>query len=101
MPAIRLETKRVEKPWGRHTLWPGFEDAPEGSPPVGEIWVQAPKGVGEDDPELLIKYLFTAEKRSVQVHPDDAYARAHGPAPGKSEAWQILGADPHATIAIG
>lgn len=101
MPAIRLATKRVEKPWGRHDLWPGFEDVPEGGKPVGEVWFQAPKGVGEDDPALLIKYLFTAEKLSVQVHPTDAYARAHGHERGKSEAWQILAADPHATIAIG
>lgn len=101
MPAIRLDTKRVEKPWGRHDLWPGFDDVPEGGNPVGEVWFQAPKGVGEDDPELLIKYLFTAEKLSVQVHPTDQYARAHGHERGKSEAWQILSADPHATIAIG
>jgi mannose-6-phosphate isomerase len=101
MPAIRLETKRVEKPWGRHDLWPGFEDVPEGGNPVGEVWFQAPKGVGEDDPSLLIKYLFTSEKLSVQVHPDDADARARGYERGKSEAWQILSADPHATIAIG
>jgi mannose-6-phosphate isomerase len=101
MPAIRLETKRVEKPWGRHDLWPGFEDVPAGGDPIGEVWFQAPRGVGEDDPELLIKYLFTAEKLSVQVHPTDGYARAHGHERGKSEAWQILSADPHATIAIG
>ena len=101
MPAIRLETKRVEKPWGRHDLWPGFEDVPEGGNPVGEVWFEAPKGVDENDPALLIKYLFTAEKLSVQVHPTDDYARAHGQARGKSEAWQILHADPHATIAIG
>ena len=101
MPAIRLDTKRVEKPWGRHDLWPGFDNVPEGGNPIGEVWFQAPKGVGEDDPELLIKYLFTAEKLSVQVHPTDDYARAHGHERGKSEAWQILHADPHATIAIG
>ena len=101
MPAIRLATKRVEKPWGRHDLWPGFEDVPEGGKPIGEVWFQAPKGVGEDDPALLIKYLFTADKLSVQVHPTDDYARAHGHERGKSEAWQILAADPHATIAIG
>jgi mannose-6-phosphate isomerase len=101
MPAIRLDTKRVEKPWGRHDLWPGFDDVPEGAPPIGEVWFQAPQGAGEDDPELLVKYLFTSQKLSVQVHPDDADARAHGYERGKSEAWQILSAEPHATIAIG
>lgn len=97
MPATLLATRRVEKPWGRHHLWPGFADpAPEGDP-VGEIWFQAPAG----DPELLVKYLFTAEKLSVQVHPDDAAARAAGHARGKDEAWVVLAADPGATIALG
>jgi mannose-6-phosphate isomerase len=101
MPAYRLTTKRVEKPWGRHDLWPGFEDAPAGSPAIGEIWFETPRGVGQDDPELLIKYLFTSDKLSVQVHPDDEDARARGHERGKNEAWQILSAEPHATIAIG
>ncbi len=99
MPAVRLETKRVEKPWGRRgRLWPGFDDVAEGGDPIGEIWFEPPGG---GDPELLIKYLFTSDKLSVQVHPDDATARARGYPRGKDEAWVILAADPHATIAIG
>ncbi len=101
MTVTRLTTKRVEKPWGRHDLWPGFDDVPAGGAPIGEVWFETPGGIGEDDPELLVKYLFTAEKLSIQVHPDDADARAHGYPRGKSEAWQILSAEPHATIAIG
>lgn len=98
MPAIRLETRRIEKPWGRRTLWPGFEDVAPGGVPVGEIWFEDPRG---GEPELLVKYLFTAEKLSVQVHPDDATARAAGYARGKDEAWLILDAEPHATIGLG
>lgn len=101
MPAYRLDSKRVHKPWGRHDLWQGFADEPAGSSPVGEVWFQTPKGVGHDNPELLIKYLFTSERLSVQVHPDDANARARGHKRGKSEAWYILSAEPHATIAMG
>ncbi|USI73618.1 class I mannose-6-phosphate isomerase [Sphingomonas morindae] len=101
MPVIRLITKRVEKPWGRHDLWPGFEAVPEGGAPIGEIWFQAPPEAGEGDPDLLIKYLFTSEKLSIQVHPDDADAVARGFERGKSEAWQILSAEPHATIGLG
>ena len=101
MPAIRLTTKRVEKPWGRMELWPGFDDVADGGKPVGEVWFEAPKDTAGNDPELLIKYLFTSEKLSVQVHPDDAAARAHGYPRGKDEAWVILAAEPHATIAIG
>jgi mannose-6-phosphate isomerase len=98
MPATRLITKRVEKVWGRHDLWPGFGDVPAGGDPVGEIWFEDPRG---HDPVLLVKYLFTSEKLSIQVHPDDAAARAHGYPRGKDEAWVILAAEPHATIAIG
>jgi mannose-6-phosphate isomerase len=98
MTATLLATKRVEKPWGRHTLWPGFPDpAPQGDP-IGEVWFQTPHAA---EPDLLIKYLFTSEKLSVQVHPADAAARAAGYPRGKDEAWVVLAAEPDATIALG
>jgi mannose-6-phosphate isomerase len=98
MPATRLITKRVEKPWGRTELWLGFDNVAPGREPVGEIWFEQPGG---GDPELLVKYLFTSEKLSIQVHPDDAAARAKGHKRGKDEAWVVLAAEPHASIAIG
>ncbi|MEQ1547349.1 MAG: class I mannose-6-phosphate isomerase [Chakrabartia sp.] len=98
MSAILLSTIRVEKPWGRHTLWPGFGDAARDEPPVGEIWFDTPPG---KEPDLMIKYLFTSERLSIQVHPDDQAARASGYARGKEEAWLILAAEPTSTIAIG
>jgi len=51
--------------------------------------------------ELLVKYLFTSERLSVQVHPDDDAARARGYPRGKDEAWIILSAEPDSTIALG
>lgn len=103
MPATRLTIKRVEKPWGRRDLWRGFDDVPEGGKPVGEVWFEAPgaQDGGTGGPELLIKYLFTSDKLSVQVHPNDEAARAKGYPRGKDEAWVVLGADPHASIALG
>ncbi|WP_294395043.1 class I mannose-6-phosphate isomerase [uncultured Sphingomonas sp.] len=103
MPATRLTTKRVEKPWGRRDLWPAFDSVPEGGAPVGEIWFEVPgaQDGSSEGPELLIKYLFTSDRLSVQVHPDDAGAQAKGYPRGKDEAWVILAADPHASIAIG
>lgn len=98
MTAILLTTKSVYKPWGRHDLWPGFAEPAPDSLPIGEIWFESPAEVA---PDLLIKYLFTSEKLSVQVHPDDAAARAAGYPRGKDEAWFILAASPGATIAIG
>src|SRR3546814_17038436 len=91
MPATLLATRRVDKPWGRHILWPGFPDpAPDGAP-VGEVWFQTP---GDANPDLLVKYLFTSEKLSVQVHPNAAAARKAGYPRGKDEAWLILAAEP-------
>ncbi|MBI3697233.1 MAG: class I mannose-6-phosphate isomerase [Acidobacteria bacterium] len=50
---------------------------------------------------LLIKFLFTSERLSVQVHPDDAYALEHEDGPGKTEMWYVVRADPGAAIALG
>jgi mannose-6-phosphate isomerase len=98
MPATLLATKRVEKPWGRHHLYPGFADpAPDGEP-IGEIWFQSPH---PEEPELLIKYLFTSEKLSVQDHPSDEEAQKRGLPRGKDECWTILAAEPDSTIAVG
>lgn len=98
MTATLLSTHRVEKPWGRTSLWPGFANPATDEPPIGEIWFQSP---GDEIPELLIKYLFTSEKLSVQVHPNDEQARAKGQPRGKDECWVILGAEPESTIALG
>lgn len=96
MTATKLTTITVEKPWGRTDLWPGF-DNPSGAQ-IGEIWFEAPAGT---NPDLMVKYLFTSEKLSIQVHEDDASAQAAGRERGKDEAWVILAAEPDATIALG
>lgn len=88
---------RVEKPWGRRNLWPGFEDVGIGGEPIGEIWFEDKNRHSE----LLVKYLFTSERLSIQVHPDDAAAQGAGYLSGKDEAWFVLAADPGSTIAIG
>ncbi|KQM87518.1 phosphoheptose isomerase [Sphingomonas sp. Leaf23] len=98
MPVTKLEMHRVEKPWGRHTLGFGFADQPADADPVGEIWYKAP---GDDTPDLLVKYLFTSEKLSVQVHPDDRQAQARGLPRGKDECWTLLAAEADSTIALG
>lgn len=98
LPAIVLTHHRVEKPWGRHDLSPLFDDQPADRAPVGEIWYDDPTGTPR---ELLVKYLFTSERLSVQVHPDDVAAQARGHARGKDEAWIILSAEEDSTIALG
>lgn len=51
---------------------------------------------------LLIKLLDARQPLSVQVHPDDLYARQHaGNELGKSEMWVVLDADPEAAVILG
>ena len=93
MTARQLPTRMVEKVWGRDDL-----PAPFVAPPgqrIGEIWFEPPPEV----PQVLVKYLFTSEKLSVQVHPSDA-AALPGEA-GKEECWLVLDAAPGASLAIG
>lgn len=94
MSATRqLSTRMVEKVWGRDVLPAPFA-APEGKR-IGEIWFEPPP----EHPDLLVKYLFTSEKLSVQVHPSVDNAEAGED--GKEECWLVLDAEPGATLAIG
>jgi mannose-6-phosphate isomerase len=84
VPSQRLQPRAVERVWGRRDLPPGFPAAPDPDARLGEIWFE---GVAE---ALLVKHLFTAERLSIQVHPE-----------GKDEAWYVLAAAPGAVIGIG
>jgi len=81
-----LPTRIVEKPWGRTDLPPPF--ACDGRR-VGEIWFEPPRALES----LLVKYLFTSERLSVQVHPP-------GPQ-GKDECWFVVEAEPGAELGLG
>lgn len=50
---------------------------------------------------LLVKFLFTTKKLSVQVHPPDAYAQEREGSRGKTEMWHILRVEPGARLAVG
>ena len=99
MPIERASIRVVHKPWGVSDLRPwssidGTDNA------VGELWFErADKNASS--PALLLKLLFTSEPLSIQVHPDDAFARAMGMPNGKSEAWYIISAEPDAKIGVG
>ena len=91
-----LETRTVEKPWGRDRL-PAPFTAPAGKR-IGEIWFEPPR----DLPQLLVKYIFTSEKLSVQVHPSDAQTEARGLGrQGKEECWLVIDAESDARLGIG
>ena len=89
----------ARKPWGVGDLHP-WSSMDVSSDPVGELWFQrADKNA--PIPALLFKLLFTSEPLSIQVHPDDEFARSIGLPNGKTEAWYMLAAAPGARVAIG
>lgn len=116
-----------ERPWGVRDLRPVYTKAVK--EPIGESWLTWEKNVVANGPlngrtlgelaqqygrelvgtvapyedrfPLLVKFLFTAEKLSVQVHPDDEGARRVGERFGKTECWYVLDAKPGAQVALG
>jgi mannose-6-phosphate isomerase len=122
---IRLEPIFRERVWGRESLQPYFS-LPRGMNPIGEVWFtyidnRTPLGftLGELlvlHPEilgtaansqypgvcpLLVKLLFTTERLSVQVHPNDDYAQLHHQSLGKTEAWYVMDSQPPGEVAVG
>lgn len=116
-----------ERPWGVCDLRPVYTKVVK--EPIGEMWLTwggnriangpfsgrtlgevahkyrrelvGSAAVHEDQFPLLVKFLFPAEKLSVQVHPDDAGARRVGEPCGKTECWYVLDAEPEAQVALG
>lgn len=114
--------------WGVRDLSPWY-DYPVGDEPIGEVWLSGDDCVVDNGPlaglkfsqvfeqfrepllgadaadaerfPLLMKVLFPREKLSVQVHPNDALARAEGEPHGKTECWYALQAEPGAAVALG
>ncbi len=88
---VRLPAVFKEKIWGALDLAPWY---PDPGKKIGEVWFEA-------DLPLLVKFVFTSDRLSVQVHPDDAFAAAHENSAGKTEMWYVLRADPGARLALG
>src|SRR3990167_8334122 len=79
-----LEAIAVEKPWGRTDIPLDFGDF-DGRR-IGEIWFTRPDN---PDAPIMIKFLFTSERLSIQVHPGDDAAQAAGYPRGKDECWLV------------
>jgi len=91
--ARRIAPSFVERVWGRTDLSPLY--GPQ-TKRIGEVWFPA----GPDFP-ILVKFIFTSERLSIQVHPKDDYALEYEDSRGKTEMWHILAAEPGATVALG
>jgi mannose-6-phosphate isomerase len=86
-----------------------FESGEFAGRTLGEAWPAIPAEwtgtdlCGQPRIPLLIKFLFPEDWLSVQVHPDDEYARTHeGPfAVGKTEMWYAVSAREGARLRLG
>lgn len=58
------------------------------------------KLAGQEFP-ILVKFIDAKKDLSVQVHPDDEYARLHEHQNGKTEMWYVLDAEPGAHLIYG
>lgn len=132
MKPIFLQPAFQEKIWGGNKLRSEFGmDTP--SDQTGEAWVvsahpnglshvkspeeyrglslqdlysQQPELFGPNHPEpfpLLVKILDATDDLSIQVHPNDTYAKEHeGPGElGKTECWYVIAADEGSKIIYG
>ena len=72
---------------------------------LSQIWKENPELFGRyasDRFPLLIKIIDAKKDLSIQVHPDNEYARKHEKGSlGKMECWYILDCDDNAEIIIG
>lgn len=91
-----LNKHLVDKPWGRGDVPPVF-GATHGRQ-IGEVWYEAPDNVALP---LLVKWIFTSEKLSIQVHPNDKQAHERGLHSGKEECWFVVHSEPGAVLGIG
>ncbi len=94
MPELeQLKPRFLEKVWGSTELEPLFPNRPG---KTGEVWLESSHPL-----PLLLKFIFTTENLSVQVHPGDAYAAQHHASKGKTEMWHVVAAEPGAKVAAG
>lgn len=93
--ARQLSVKALEKVWGSPNTDPWYRNPDRRN--IGEVWFEA-----SDSTPLLVKFLFTSDNLSVQVHPGDDYARVNeNGSAGKTEMWHVLRAERGARIAVG
>lgn len=116
-----------ERIWGGRTLAKYYEipegnigeawtisGHPAGSSPImnpelahlnlAELYVQKPELFGNypsREYPLLVKFLDAKADLSVQIHPDDEYAKINENSLGKTECWYIVDCAPNSDIIIG
>lgn len=125
---IKLLPEPVERVWGGNGVQRIFGWVPPGKERIGEWWILSfrhdhPSIIGEGDfkgiplpqlvyahpelvggkkePALLVKIIDSADRLSIQVHPDDPLAQRMKLDSGKTECWYFLDSAPGAVIYCG
>ena len=91
-----------------------FTDGPFAGYKLNDVWRDMPPewagtyfepdGGARSSFPLLVKFLFPADKLSIQVHPHDEYAQKHEAASGgigKTEIWYAVAAKPESEVFLG
>ena len=93
--------RKISESWEVSVHPDGLSGCGEGT--LADYIAQNPKSVDEAGSAfpVLVKFIDAAQNLSVQVHPDDEYARRVEGDSGKTEMWYILQADEGAGIYCG
>lgn len=70
---------------------------------LGQVLEKNPQYLGSKSREfpILVKFIDAASDLSIQVHPDDSYARENENDNGKTEFWYVLDAEEGAELIYG
>ena len=101
-------TEPVGECWGISACPQGETRVREGKykgESLSSLWKNAPELFGNSSYEefpVMVKIIDAKTDLSIQIHPDDAYAREHENVPyGKTECWYVLDCEKDSTIVIG
>ena len=105
----RYDGARLAETWelSGHPDGPSvLASGPDAGKTLAEYLAAHPGALGEHGRKfaelpVLIKLIDAAKDLSIQVHPDDAYARAHEGQNGKTEMWYVLSAELDAFLYCG
>ena len=89
----------IPKSWGRTDLRP-WNSHHDPLAAIGEAWFER-ADPSAPPPTLQLKLIFTHERLSSQMHPDEARARSIGLVHGTCEALYVVAASAEAHIAVG
>lgn len=109
---MQIDPLLVEKPWGGDFIAAHY--GRKTATPFGEAWLLSTLPDGESRVagrplsealgaplSFVVKIIDAKEPLSVQVHPNDAFARELEQSRGKTECWLILDVKPGAGVYLG